>query len=149
MICELKGNLAYVQEYIILHGCNCFDIMGAGVAKALVTRWPIINSRESLKSLANRGDYQRLGQICPIQVNDRQTVINCYTQYSFGRDQQHADYEAIQKALLKVKVYCEQKQIFTIASSPIGCGLAGGDWDIVKDIFGKVFDNYTIHIYRL
>lgn len=38
----IKGNILDVEEGIIIHQVNCFDVMGAGLAKSLYTKYPVI-----------------------------------------------------------------------------------------------------------
>ena len=52
MIKTVYGNILDATEDIICHQVNCQGVMGAGVAKALYQRWPIV-----------KGAYQRFCQV--------------------------------------------------------------------------------------
>ena len=63
-------------------------------------------------------------------------VVNSYTQYNYGRN--HSDgeshplnYAALRLCLNKINHEYKGKRI---GLPKIGCGLAGGDWNRVKDI---------------
>ena len=64
---------------VIVHGCNCFCTMGAGIAKQIKNSFPIAYAAD-LET--NKGDRSKLGTCSVAVVNDL-TVVNAYTQYSW------------------------------------------------------------------
>lgn len=127
---------------VMIHGCNCFNTMGGGIAGQISKRWPMVSA---VDILTESGDINKLGQIqiVPQRRNDGTDfyVVNAYTQYEYGTDKMNVDYEAIVMAFRKVaKSFLPGTQI---AYPRIGCGLAGGDWDVVKEIIANELNGHV------
>ncbi|MFT5618500.1 MAG: O-acetyl-ADP-ribose deacetylase (regulator of RNase III) [Arenicella sp.] len=131
----LVGNLIELAEQgefeVIIHGCNCFCTMGAGIAKQIKIRFPEAYQAD-LKTL--KGDKSKLGKISWAEVqtpNGKLIIANAYTQFDWRGKGNKADYDAIRQAFRKVK---EQFLGKLIGYPAIGAGLAGGDWNIISKI---------------
>lgn len=126
------GSLLDVTEGVIVHGCNCQGVMGSGVALAIKNKWPAVFS-------AYRRLYEKkglfLGDILTVKSPDMPEglhVINGMTQETFGRDgKQYVDYDAVSQVFKRVAAYAKNKKL-SIHYPKIGCGLGGGDWNIVS-----------------
>lgn len=120
------------QFDVIVHGCNCFCTMGSGVARQIREKFP--EAYQADKNTA-RGDYGKLGAITSarIEANDL-TVVNAYTQFRYGAEKMHVDYKAVRECFKKIAKQFKGKKI---AFPAIGCGLAGGDWNIVSKIIDE------------
>lgn len=129
---------------IFVQGCNCHHTQGAGIAALLSSRYPevLIADRTSVK-----GDPSKLGSYTLAKTLDG-IVINAYTQYSFGAGGPHVDYDAISKvfATLNAK-YKDQNVTFGIPA--IGCGLAGGNWEIVEQLINDCTPDINIIYYYI
>lgn len=133
---EIEGDLIELANQgnfdIIAHGCNCFNTMRSGIAKTIVKTWSIVST---IDNLTEKGDYSKLGNIsvCPVKIDNGHyiKVLNCYTQYNYGTDKVNVNYDAIAMCMDKINHYYKGKRI---GLPLIGCGLAGGKWDIVKKI---------------
>lgn len=124
----LKGNFE-----VIAHGCNCFCVMGAGIAPLMAEKFGC--NRFPLEDIDKKGDINKLGQIDYKKVFEIY-VVNAYTQYFYGKNHlnetdQPLDYDALRICLRKINHTFKGKKI---GLPQIGCGLAGGDWNIVKSI---------------
>ena len=91
----------------------------------------------------SKGDKEKLGTISfadKLINNKRLVIVNAYTQYHWKGSGQKADYEAIRNCYKQIK-----KQFFGmhIAYPAIGAGLAGGDWEIIKQIIGEELEGET------
>jgi len=141
---------------VITHGCNCQNVMGAGVAVAMKQNFGC--DKFSMEDSAYKGDINKLGTIDwqikniilqkPIKLGNLNLlapdfggqdliVINSYTQYRYGFNhpdgqRKPVDYEAITLCMRKINHTFKGK---SLGLPKIGCGLAGGDWDIVQRIF--------------
>ncbi len=123
---------------IIMHGVNCQNKMGNGVAKALFTKWPKVKSR--YHAFPNK----RLGMTQPIQVEPKLWVINCFTQEMYGYDGKvYASPSAIEACILAVQTFAKMKGIEKIYSPKIGCGLGGLSWNATVS---RLFRNTNIII---
>lgn len=126
---------ARVGEFdVIVHGCNCFCTMGAGIAKTIKQVFPAAYQADKATS---SGDEAKLGQysIAQVEVNDKPlTIINGYTQFDWRGAGRKADYDAIRQVFRRVKQNYSGKRIGYPA---IGAGLAGGDWAVIAAIINE------------
>lgn len=126
---------------VILHGCNCFCSMGAGIAASIRNVFP--EAYEADKKTI-KGSYNKLGSISVANtVNDEDKklyIVNLYSQYNGGAD---LDYDALRLGLRKVARYFTGKKI---GLPKIGAGIAGGDWEIIQDIIIDELGNEDVTI---
>jgi len=125
MLKIVKGDLLEMgknNEFdIIIHGCNCFNMMGGGIAFQIADRFPDakLADDETIK-----GDPGKLGSYT-IGMGGRLVILNCYTQYSISRDGQDVfEYHAFERVLSKIMTRFGK---WRIGMPMIGMGLAGGD----------------------
>lgn len=148
-IIELKGDLLESDCNVIIHCCNCFHVMGAGIAKAIVKKWPDV-LRADKQTV--HGKESKLGTIS-VSKTDGVTVFNLYGQFYYGRGVRNLNYEALYNGLVAVKVFIAKNpssfQGVKIGTYPLGCGLAGGNWKIVKPIIEEIFHDTDIYVYTL
>jgi len=147
---EVEGDLiklALKGDFdVIAHGCNCFCTMGAGIAPKMAKAFEC--DKNELEHKSFKGDINKLGQI-DFNVKTLTggtdefnffefdlTIVNCYSQYNYGLN--HADgkskpldYEALQLCFRKINQKFVGKKI---GLPKIGCGLAGGNWAIVRKL---------------
>lgn len=128
MLKIIKGDLiklALAGEFdVIVHGCNCFNTMGAGIAKTIRQTFPEAHEADC-KTV--KGSKDKLGTYTSA-VSKNVTIINAYTQYGYwGKNNPDLfEYEAFSKILKKLKTDFPGRRFgFPL----IGCGLAGGDED--------------------
>jgi len=106
---------------IILHGCNCFNVMGAGIAAQIAQQFP---DAQLADAETIRGDAGKLGTYT-VGMHGRLVILNCYTQY--GTSSTGADvfeYTAFERVLDKIS---HRFGKWRIGLPLIGMGLAGGD----------------------
>ena len=101
---KLRGDLiklALRGEFdVIVHGCNCFCTMGAGIALVIKSTFPDAYQAD-LKT--SKGDRSKLGSYSTATVQNKGnqlTVVNAYTQYHYSGPGNKADYEAIRVLFL-------------------------------------------------
>ena len=131
----VKGNLIHLAKAgefdVILHGCNCFNSWGAGIAVEIRKAFPRAY-RADMQT--EKGDKTKLGTFTFAYIERfNLTVINCYTQYKYGRGLQ-ADYKAIEAVLQKVALAYPNAKV---GLPKIGAGLAGGDWGVISQLIDK------------
>jgi O-acetyl-ADP-ribose deacetylase (regulator of RNase III) len=106
---------------IIMHGCNCYNTMGAGIAAQVAQQFPDARLADDETI---RGDAGKLGTYS-IGMSGRLVILNCYTQYgisSTGNDV--FEYNAFERVLDKIQYRFGK---WRIGLPLIGMGLAGGD----------------------
>lgn len=170
---EIKGDLIELAKEgkfdVISHGANCFCMMGAGIAVAMKNSFSA--DKFELEAKRYRGDYNKLGQIDYEPVN-RKTgkvintledlftadidsdlltdnriehsviVVNSYTQFDGGSN---LDYTALRMCLKKINFMFKGR---SIGLPLIGCGIAGGDWNIVKQLIKAYLKDMDVTIVR-
>jgi len=142
MIEERIGDIFEQDDInVIVGACNCFNTMGAGFAKQIKERYPEAAKADAETKAASS---LKLGNFSSAKGKDGKIIINLYSQYRYGTDQRHTDYEALITGLEKLnKMISEskrpEKHVVAIPYK-MGCDRGGSRWAIVeaaiKDIFG-------------
>lgn len=126
---------------VIIHGCNCFNTMGAGIAPQIAKAFPSAYKADQATIL---GDRSKLGTISiGFDSNLKVFVINAYTQFDF-KGKKPIDYAALEHCFKQIKTLFHDKRIGYPA---IGCGLAGGDWNIVSKIIDITLTDDVDHTF--
>jgi O-acetyl-ADP-ribose deacetylase (regulator of RNase III) len=136
MLKHTKGNLLDLAEAgefdIVVQGCNCFNTMGAGIAREIRERYPMV---ADVDRYSERGNYNKLGNWTSGDVitNNDHTfrIINAYTQYDMSKGQDVFEYIAFELILKKLlHKYAGQRFGFPY----IGMGLAGGNKQSIMEM---------------
>lgn len=132
---SVKGDLiklALKGEFdVIVHGCNCFNTMGAGIARQVAIELP---EATIIDNYTKRGDRGKMGHFTAAEIERGKVkfiVVNAYTQYGCNIKQVNVDYNAIKDVFQRIKQEYHGKRI---GYPKIGAGLAGGDWSIITKI---------------
>lgn len=142
MLKEIKGNLLDAKEELIGHQVNCCGVMGAGVARQIREQLLQKEQFQEYKGLCDSYGSALLGNIQPILLNNRKYVVNLFGEdepTGKGRD---TDYQALHKSLKLMAEFALSENLSIALPGYLGCGLAGGDWNVVYDIIQKVQDVY-------
>ena len=138
MLKHAKGNLIDMAEEglfdVLVHGCNCQNTMGSGIAKEIRERYPEAYDADTLATkqwknpvakLGNFSTYATIGKGKPF------IIVNAYTQVNFmPRGVDHFEYESFKLILRKLLEIGPSQDITVRYGLPyIGMGLAGGDKD--------------------
>lgn len=116
---------------VIGHGCNCRNIMGAGIAKRIREEFP--GAYEADRLFRDRNPdmpWRMLGQssfhIEPRSNGRGLYVVNMYTQLEPGS---HFEYCALSDCLTEnIELFQEKGEV---GLPRIGCGIGGGAWHTV------------------
>jgi len=122
----VKGDLLAMgcegQLDIIVQGCNCFNVMGSGIARQIRDQFPDawLADQETLA-----GDRNKLGRYT-VGMSGRLVILNAYTQYTTARypGEDVFEYRAFEEVLARISDRFGQ---WRIGLPLIGMGLAGGD----------------------
>lgn len=128
---------------VITHSANCFCRMGRGIAPQLDKEYGC--GSFPLEHSKYRGDINKLGSIDYKDCNGL-IVINSYMQYHFHNPSKYGvpiDYDAMRLCFRKINYIFSGK---TIGLPMIGAGLAGGDWNIIKNIIYDELKDMNIKI---
>ena len=140
----IKGDLITYAQLgtfdVIVHGCNCFNTMGAGIAKQIKDYFPsafIADCASTYGSKLKLGSYTKsyieLDDCIKSDIRKGFYVINAYTQYNTHRKdgKPPVNYNAIRNVFKQINKDFKGK---IVAYPAIGAGLAGGDWSIIAKI---------------
>ena len=135
---------------VIMHGCNCFCTMGSGIAVPMKNTFEV--DKYDLELPHFKGDMNKLGQI-DYQFNEDYGlyVVNGYTQYDYNRKKDPEavmlDDEALILCLKKLNHTFKSKKKHTHIGLPlIGCGRAGGSWNIVQQYFQQYLKDVKVTV---
>lgn len=159
LLYTLQGDLIKMAKEckfdVIVHGCNCFCTMGAGIALKIKENFP--EAYEADKKTVY-GDYKKMGTYTSavhFVGNDRfpLLIINAYTQFTYkgipGVDKNmRLSYTYLKECLYRINKKFSGSGL-KIGLPKIGCGLAGGSWSKVSKIIEREFKDldYTVVIY--
>jgi O-acetyl-ADP-ribose deacetylase (regulator of RNase III) len=134
---EIDGDIIKLAKEgnfdLIIQGCNCFCRMGRGLAKQVAEDIP---DAVRADNLTIPGDINKLGNFTIGVIKDYNNfpisvIYNCYTQYTYDSSKKPFDYDAFIMCLRKINHNNKGKRI---GIPLIGAGLAGGDWEKIKQI---------------
>ena len=132
---------------IIAHVCNDIGAWGAGFVLAISKRWPQPKT-EYLKEKQLHG--LTLGTVGFVQVEENTWVANMIAQ----RDIRSHDgvppirYDALKLCLAAVAIHA--RELKAIVHMPrIGCGLAGGKWELIEPLIREALKDVQVFVYDL
>lgn len=132
---EIDGDLLLLAKQghfdVIVHGCNCFCSMGAGIAKQIKKDFPEAFAADQQTIPKDKNKLGTYSKAHIQQGNHAFVVINAYTQYNWRGTGLKADYTAIRRVFASVATDFPQARI---GYPLIGAGLAGGDWQVIAEI---------------
>jgi len=159
MIKNIQGDLLDFPNGIdvIFHQANTEGVMGAGIAKQIKQKFPYASVND--QQFALPFGRKRLGQFSFFefmlaveqtrQIREK-IIINLYGQMLkensvFGIP---TDYLALYAALSRACNWLSKKHESCVLGFPygMGCGLGGGDWEIVEEIIRRATKNHIVYI---
>jgi len=143
-----NGDITNVVYGIVCHQVNAKGVMGAGLARAIRKQWVIAYhdylNAFNLKKL-------KLGEVIFSNVianNPNLQVAGMIAQNSYGNSKStgitYTDYQAFEICLNKIKIWqsnCMDGVLPVYLPYGIGCGLAGGSWDVIKHLIEEYLPN--------
>lgn len=149
MIKTIECDILKSGADIICHQVNCQGVMGSGLAKQIKDTYPNVYSdyRELVQEYDESERHMLLGRVQYVEIPStkaRRYIANCFGQNYYGRDKRYTNYRALRDCF---------EQIYFTNNSDIqrrniaipycmGCGLAGGDWDVVYKMIKDAFFGY-------
>jgi O-acetyl-ADP-ribose deacetylase (regulator of RNase III) len=149
---DLVDYLSMGKADVFLHNCNCFNVMGYGVARVVRDHYPEAYEADQE---TERGDPNKLGTFSHARVirgGVSFDLFNLYGQYRYGpRREQNLDYAALEKALHAVNRELEimyGDQTLRIAFPLLGTGMAGGRWNKVAPLITEAFPTHHLTLIK-
>lgn len=150
VLCDLLKTTVE-EEPIIVHQCNCITQYGKGLSHEIFKKYPYANTYRLRTDISKRSvpgtiDVKK-------ENNESRIIINLYGQYYPNVGKYKGDLAAdrilyFQKGLEAIKAYCmlEHKQSLAFPYG-IGCGLAGGNWQVYERMINDFAnENKTIRV---
>ena len=163
-IIETKGDLLKSNATFICHQTNCLGIMGGGIALQVKNQYPEVF--KTYKDVCSSFGWQFCLGKCQI-INkvtgesvilrdnsltrneffskDAKYICNCFGQNGIGNNVRQTDYNALKHSfehlINLVKDYYDEISI--AIPYKIGCGLAGGDWEIVLPMIIETLESMS------
>jgi O-acetyl-ADP-ribose deacetylase (regulator of RNase III) len=151
MIKIVQGNILNASENIICQQVNCKGVMNAGIAKQIRDKYPNIYIEYQRYCLSHPKD-KLLGKVFIYPIDYTSKYICCiFGQDNFGRTPNtvYTSYKALREGFQTIKNEARKNNLTIAIPYGIGCGLAGGSWNMVYTIIKNIFDDYDAMIYRL
>lgn len=159
MITYVQGDLLKSDVDLLVHQVNTLGIMGGGIAFQIKKVYPKTYNyyRQYCEHFKfNRdelmGNVYFSSETNNYYPNREVLICNVFGQKDIGRNSIQTDYRALSDGLETIKNYASNSGYPTIGMPyMIGCGLGGGDWNIVQRIIKETFNDYNgeIKIYVL
>lgn len=160
------GNLFGIEKGIICQQVNCCGVMGAGLAKAIMDKFPVVyeDYRKNYTNTTNNENrsykchFNQLGTYRLVQCDNDLYVANIYSQDFYGNpsktgkvytkiDKLISSIENIAKSHPELSVYIPHtKNLEGKDDYGIGCGYGGEKW---RNVFSKLLDLNLPNIYLL
>lgn len=149
---ELKNKDDYlfgIKEGIICQQVNCKGVMGAGLAKAISDKFPIVKEKYLENYKKNKGMQLGSFQIIDVVVtsSDFLAVCNLYTQDNYGNSSITKKCYTDKELLINtIECVCSSNPNTKVyIPIKIGCGLAGGNWEEIKEGIINLIKKRNIH----
>lgn len=130
--------LQVVRGGIICHQVNCRKVAGRGLAKQIrdqISGW--YGHFQTINGKLGDVDYFHFGDT---------VIASLYAQDGYGTTSgRKTDYVALEECLDKVRWYSwnrNQKRVYI--PERMGCGIGGGNWDVVREIIVSKIPDATI-----
>ena len=147
MLHQISGDLTTLSgRFVIVQQVNCQNVMGAGLAKALMTRWPQVAS-EYHAFCVRRTPQTLLGHIQTTIVGPDQFVCNVFGQLNYGRHGHFTNEQALLSACEIIIAHASRAQLPVFVPANLGSGLAGGDREQIQAGLAQLAHQYSADVY--
>jgi O-acetyl-ADP-ribose deacetylase (regulator of RNase III) len=128
---------------IICHSCNDIGAWGAGFVVPLGQKYP--EAREKYLEWSGRAPSNigaittpfKLGEVQFVKINPQLWIANLIGQKGVGfRNGPPVKYDALYDGFVKVADFAVS-QSAEVVMPRIGCGLGGGDWNVVEKLINQ------------
>lgn len=146
MIYTTRGDATLTPERpgIIVHVVNDVGAWGKGFVLAVSHRWPRVR-------VAYRSNWRgmKLGDVQFVEAEPGLVVANLFGQRGIcgKRSRPPIRYGAVRKGLACVAVRARADGAH-VSMPRIGCGLAGGDWEVVLGIIEEELEGLEVTVYE-
>ena len=136
------GDILNTDIKYICHCVNSQGIMGSGIAKQIKAKYP--KAYEVYKDRYNIKNKLPLGIIIGADCGSH-TILNLVGQKNYGKNGRlYLDYIALRQGIKTINNNISESVAFPM----IGCGLAGGNWQLVSEIIEEESTKFQPVVYQ-
>lgn len=156
MIEIINGDILDSEKDIIVQQVNCQGFMGAGLAKSIYQKYPVVREEylklfEKIKAdLPEFDKSDLLGKTQFVATEDGKTIVNIFGQNGIRKNRNdkkvYTDESALLKGIKKVKIIAKSADMSVAIPTYIGCGLANGDWSSIKPEIEDIFKGSGVDV---
>jgi hypothetical protein len=130
----------------LIHQTNCFNRMASGVAAGVILRYPEVLEADNNTKL---GDKTKLGTfLCIKGKSDGKYIYNLYSQFRYGHDKRHTDYEAFYTGLNAIHGHMKTLGLRSAAIPyKIASDRGGASWNVINAMITDIFEDSDINLY--
>lgn len=144
MVKEMTGDLLRDGTGILCHQVNFQGVMGGGIAYSISKILPTKEYDKYRRYCLIHG-AGAMGKVLWLHLPATGRVIaNMFSQRDFSTAGDLTDYAAMEKCFRSIRTYALRYKLPVYIPGYIGCGIARGDWNRVKEIIDRVFDGYLV-----
>lgn len=143
-----NGDITNVVYGIVCHQVNAKGVMGAGLARSIRKQW-ITAYHDYINAFNDKN--LKLGEVIFSNViagSPNLQVASMCAQSNYGNSKStgitYTDYQAFEACLDKVRIWqksCMNGVLPVYLPYGIGCGLAGGNWSVIKHLMKEYLPN--------
>lgn len=151
MVHEITGDLLKVKQGIICHQTNYYGVMGGGIAAAIADRILTAEQYAAYSNYCKQAGRTALGTVQFLGNVPGLVVANMFCQDESkpqvdGR-YDITDYEAMVSCLIRIRDLAEAHKLTVHIPHHIGCGIAGGDWNLVRQLIYSIFSESVVDVF--
>jgi len=139
MIREVHGNIIKSDADALVNPVNCVGVMGAGLALQFKTAFPnnfLAYKYACVDGLVRIGKTFVFHHVCGIS-SQHCWIINFPTKRHWSKN---SCIEFIEAGLVDLLDECRSLDLQSIAIPPLGCGLGGLEWSVVRPLIVTAFE---------
>ena len=151
MVIEITGDLLKVKSGIICHQVNYYGVMGGGVAAAIADKILTAEQYAAYSNYCRQAGRTALGNVQLLGSVPGLVVANmfCQDEAKPQLDGKYdiTDYEAMLNCFTRIRDLAEAHGMTVHIPHRIGCGIAGGDWNLVRQLIYSVFHEIPVDVF--
>lgn len=143
---ETTPSLFGVRQGVICQQVNCQNVMGAGLARAIMEKYPEVAEKyhQTFEKYAKESLF---GRVYLVKLSEGLYVANIYSQFYYGNPAKTGKvYTDAKKLVTAVNGICKQMKDFPVylphsierEDDGIGCGYGGETWEKLSRLFSAL-----------
>ena len=140
---------------VLVNQCNCQNVMGKGIAKAISTAYPEVARADNA---TKAGDKAKLGTYSYARVKENVVIANAYGQFNYGwlnpldSNGRQTDYEALRKSLTAIRDDFTGRSTHPVifyVPKYIGQSNAKGNPRIIQPMVKEIFKEHDLILFYI